>query len=170
MDWRSSVSPDFTFLFFSVSLFGNEINLPPSLLVLLDCGALTSWAALCSCLTDDAWSSHFSFTFDRRETSVSLPSRRSSLLFPAVLPSLFFWWVWALRFFIFQEDSVKSATAGSSLSVDSPPPSLLCFLVLANFFCGLAGINRGDDGHEPMVPALETKMKERKNALWDILF
>lgn len=162
MEWRSSVSPDFTLLCFSVYLLGNEINLPTSLLVLLDCGALTSWAALCSCLTDDAWSSHFSFTFARRKTSVSLPSRRSSLLFPVVLPSLSFWRVWALHFF-FREDCVNPATAGSSLSVDSPPPSLMCFLVLlTNFFCGLAGINRGDDGHEPMVPALETKCKKGK--------
>lgn len=137
---------------------------PRALLVLFDggcsvCGAVTSlvvFCCFCSRLADDAWPSHFSLTVDLRETSEPLLSRPSSLLFPDVLPLLSPRLVWPLcRFFL--EVSLIPATAGSSLSVDPPPPSLMCFLVLlTDFFSGLAGINRGDDGRDSMVPALET--------------
>lgn len=172
MDWRSSVSPlesveGFYPLFFH--LFLQEWKWikqcsPRTLLVLLDrgcsvCSAVTSlvvFCCCCSCVADDARASHFSVTVDLRETSEPFLSRPSSLLFPAVLPLLSFWLVWPLRRF-FLEVSLIPATAGSSLSVDPPPPSLMCFLdLLVDFFSGLAGINRGDDGHDSMVPALET--------------
>lgn len=137
---------------------------PTTLLVLFHRGCsvcatstlLLVLCCFCSCRAEDAWSSQFSVTVDLRETSEPLLSRPSSLLFLAVLPLLSLWWVWPLRRFLL-EVSLIPATAGSSLSVDPPPPSLMCFLVLlTDFFSGLAGINRGDDGLDSTVPALET--------------
>lgn len=178
MDWRLSltwlerVEDFFSPLFFHLLLQEWTKQLkwvkqcsPWTLLVLFDrcfsaCSAetlLVVFSCFCSCLADGSWPSHFSVTVDLRETSEPLLSCPSSpLLFPAVFPLLPFWLVWPFRRF-FSEVSLIPAKAGSSLSVDPPPPSLVCFLVLlTDFFSGLAGINRGDDGHDSTVPALET--------------
>lgn len=138
---------------------------PRTLLVLFDCDCSVCRAAIlvvaiCSCLADKAWLWHFSVNAGLGETSEPFLSW-PSFLFPAALPLLSFWLVWPLRRF-FLEVSLIPATVGSSLSVDPPPPSLMCFLVLlTDFFSGLAGINRGDDGHDCTVPVLE-KQNERK--------
>lgn len=140
-------------------------SLPRTLPVVLGwgcstCGAVPLQVALCSSLTDDAWSLCFPATADLLKMSASLLSCPSPLLFPAVLPPLSLWLAWPLRFFFSQ---VPLIPAGSSLSVDPAPPSLMCFLaLLADFFSGLAGINRGDDGHELMLPAREEKRNLRR--------
>lgn len=140
-------------------------SLPRTLPVVLGwgcstCGAAPLQVALCSSLTDDAWSLCFPATTDLLKMSASLLSCPSPLLFPAVLPPPSLWLAWPLRFIFSQ---VPLIPAGSSLSVDPAPPSLMCFLaLLADFFSGLAGINRGDDGHELMLPAREEKRNLRR--------
>lgn len=154
-----------------------KICIPGNLLIVFDdgcpvCRIVTGLVALsCSRLADDALSSNFSITVDLVEL---LPSCLSSpLSFPAVLPLLSFWLVWPLRRF-FLEVSLIPATGRSSLSVDPLLPSLVCFLVLlTDFFTGLAGINRGDDGHDSMTPAsetLETKWEGKKSFVRHLVF
>lgn len=141
---------------------------PWTLLVSCDGGcSLTLQVTVSSWLTDDAWSSQLSATLDCWDTSAvpSVPRRPSSIFFAAVLHLLLFKLVWPLRWVLFE---VSLITAGPSLSVEPPLPSLMRFLSrLADSFSGFTGMNKGGDGDDLMVPTFGTKSnKGGKIGIW----
>lgn len=115
------------------------------------CSAGPFLAVFCSSRTVDASSSQFSVVVDLCVTSATWFWTSAPSFCPTVLPFLSALFVWLLRRF-FLVVSLTPASASSSLSVE-PPPSLMWFIILlTDFFLGLAGTNRGDDGHDSAVP------------------
>lgn len=120
-----------------------------------------STCGLCSCRTGGAWSLCFAVTADLLGSPAPSSPWPSPLLFPSARPSPSLGLARPLCFFFLQ---VSLISAGSSPSADPEPPSLMCFLapLVDFFFSALAGINRGDDGHELTVPAT----REKGNSGW----